>query len=117
MDISYKSFGRIDVDGHSYTEDVLIEEGTVRLREKESSRALKHRYGHTPLSDREPIPWNCRTLVVGTGMYGKLPVTEEVYAAASERNVKLVAVPTEEACRLLAQADLSETNAVLHLTC
>ena len=117
MEISYMGFGRIDVDGHRYTEDVLLEEGTVRLREKESSRALKRRYGHTPLSDREPIPWDCRTLVVGTGAYGKLPITEEVYATAGERKVKLVALPTEEACRLLSQADLSETNAVLHLTC
>jgi hypothetical protein len=117
MNFSYNGFGRIEVDGNLYTEDILLEEGTVRLREKKPSRDLKRHYGHTPLSDREPIPWNCRTLIVGTDAYGKLPITEEVYAAASEREVKLVAAPTEEACRLLSQADLGETNAILHLTC
>lgn len=117
MKARFIGFGKVEIDGRTYTEDVMVVAGQVHLREKGSSRSLKREYGHTPLSEREPIPWNCRMLIVGTGAQEMLPLTPGVRATASERGVELVEVGTAEACRLLSEADVSATNAILHLTC
>ena len=111
------SFGVIEIDGERFDRDLVIEHGRVVKRKKKASKPLRDRYGHTPLSLLEPIPWDCRRLIVGTGADGALPIAPEVVAEAHRRGIELVAVPTEEACALLADADLATTNAVLHVTC
>ncbi len=68
----------------------------------------------TPLTIHENIPWGCSTLVVGTGIYGSLPVTDEVYRMAEEWNVTLVVKKFKEAVKHLNDPD---TNFVFHLTC
>jgi len=50
-------------------------------------------------------------------MYGRLPVMPEVVQEAARRKVDLVVVPTEEACRLLADCKDQDVHAVLHATC
>ncbi|TVQ96873.1 MAG: hypothetical protein EA403_15575 [Spirochaetaceae bacterium] len=117
MNVHYLGFGKIEIDGVRYTEDVVIDHGTVIAREKDASRSLKASYGHTPLSEREPIPWNCSTLIVGTGAHERLPITPAVEAKAHALGVSLQAMPTARACELLNGADLTSINAVLHLTC
>jgi hypothetical protein len=54
--------------------------------------------------------------VIGTGAYGKLPVTTEVKHEAERRKVKLVIVPTAAAIEELRR-DKEGTNAILHVTC
>jgi hypothetical protein len=56
-------------------------------------------------------------LIIGTGAYGSLPVMPEVVAEAARRNVDLVAVPTDQACQLIADLTRRTVNAVLHVTC
>jgi hypothetical protein len=56
-------------------------------------------------------------LIVGTGVYGKLPIMPAVEAEAKRRGIKLVAVPTEQACQLLGSVQRGEAFAVLHVTC
>jgi hypothetical protein len=109
------SFGSIRIDGVTYEHDVLIDRGKVRKRKKKPSKKYRERFGHTPLSIEEKIPWNCRRLVIGTGT-GALPVMEDVKKEARRRHVKLVVLPTAEAMREL-EANDEETNAILHLTC
>lgn len=65
----------------------------------------------------ENLPWGGRQLIVGTGMYGRLPVMPEVVQEATRRKIELVVVPTEEACRLLADRKDKNIHAVLHVTC
>lgn len=110
-------FGVIEVEGERHERDVVVDRGRVAKRDKKASKPLRDRYGHTPLSLLEPIPWRCRRLIVGTGAMGALPIDPAVLAEAERRGVELVAVPTEEACDLLADADPATTNAVLHVTC
>jgi len=110
-------FGVIELDGERFERDVVIERGRVAKRHKKASQPLRDRYGHTPLSLLEPIPWDCRRLIVGTGADGALPIDPDVIVEARRRGVKVVALPTEEACALLADADLETTNAILHVTC
>lgn len=116
MHISSFSFGAIEIDGQVHDHDVVLDRGRVRRRRKGPSKPYRDRFGHTPLSVHEDLPWSCRRLVIGTGAAGALPVMEEVTAEARRRHVELVAVPTEEAIALLAR-DPKGTNAVLHLTC
>lgn len=119
MDARLIAFGVLEIDGRRFERDVVIERGRVGRRDKKASKPLRGRYGHTPLSLLEPIPWNCRRLIVGTGAEGSLPIEPDVLAEARRRGVELVAVPTEEACAILSagDADLATTNAILHVTC
>jgi len=110
------SFGTIRIDGETYDQDVLIDRGEVRLRKKKPSKRYRDKFGHTPLSVDEKIPWKCERLVIGTGAQGALPVMPEVLDEADRRGVKVTAVRTEEAIELLARAS-GLTNAVLHITC
>jgi hypothetical protein len=110
------SFGSLQIDGVAYEHDVVIDGGKIRRRKKKPSKKFRERYGHTPLSAKEEIPWNCRRLVVGTGAYGRLPVMEEVKLEAERRKVELVLLPTTEAIEALRRAT-RDTNAILHVTC
>jgi hypothetical protein len=110
------SFGSIGIDGDTYEHDVIIDRGRIRKRKKKASKKLRDAFGHTPLSIEEDIPWKCRTLVIGTGVDGALPVMDEVKEEATRRKVQLVILPTAQAIRKLEQG-LETTNAILHITC
>ena len=109
------SFGTLRIDGSTYEQDVVIDHGEIRKREKRPSKKFRDEFGHTPLSVEEEIPWKCRRLVIGTGAFGRLPVMREVKLEAKRRHVELVIVPTSEAIRLMEKE--SAANAVLHVTC
>ncbi len=115
MKLTGFSFGKLVVDGDEHTHDLVIDRGRVRKRDKHPSKRYRSRYGHTPLSLDEDLPWKCERLVVGTGA-GALPIMDEVRREAERRHVELIALPTEKALELLAE-DHPQTNAVLHLTC
>ena len=110
------SFGSIQIDGITYDHDIVIDRGEIRKRQKKPSKKLRDKYGHTPLSVEEQIPWKCRRLVVGTGAYGRLPVTKEVKLEAERHKVELVILSTAQAIETLKQ-NMEGTNAVMHVTC
>lgn len=116
MKIEEFSFGRIKIDGEEYDHDVVIDRGSIGKRDKKPSKALTEKFGHTPLSIKEDIPWSCSCLIIGTGAYGRLPVTDEIKREAAQRRVDLVMMPTSEAIEKVNQADAG-TNAILHVTC
>lgn len=117
VEIQHYEFGRIVIDGEEFENDLLIEGGKVRKRKKKPSKALKGEYGHTPLSAKEKIPWDCTALWVGTGMYGSLPITPEVHAEAERRGVNLVIEKTPDLIKRLREGLPENTNLILHLTC
>ena len=110
-------FGEVEVEGDRYDHDVVIEAGRIRRRKKGPSKIHRGRFGHTPLSVDEALPWGGPALIVGTGANGSLPVMAEVYEEAERRGVRIEALPTEEACRLLRESPPDQVNAVLHVTC
>jgi|SRR5579864_2969333 len=116
MRIQAFSFGSITIDGTVYDHDVVVEGGKIRRRDKKPSKELQRSFGHTPLSIGEKIPWSCRRLVIGTGAYGRLPVTDEVIQEAKRRGVDLLMKPTEQAIQDLERHS-KNTNAILHVTC
>jgi len=114
MTVDDFTFGSVTIGGVRYTQDLIIEGGEIRPREKSPSRPYRNQYGHTPLSAQEDIPWSAGRLVVGTGAQGMLPITDAVKEEARRRGVVLASMPTEEAVRCISDED---TNLVLHLTC
>ncbi len=111
------AFGEVEVEGEQYDHDLVIAAGKVTKRKKGASKALREEYGHTPLSAEEAIPWGGDELIVGTGVYGRLPIMPAVHEEAKRRGVKLIALPTGEACKYLASVKRKEAYAVLHVTC
>ena len=110
-------FGSITVDGETFHKDVVIENGVARKRKKGPSKADRAKYGHTPLTPKEKIPWDCKTLVVGTGMQGRLPVVEEFKEEAKRRGVKLVLLKTPEAVEYFLKNYGPDIDAIFHVTC
>src|SRR3974390_3746744 len=110
------SFGSLRVDGETYDHDLVLDRGSIHKRKKEPSKQFRDKFGHTPLSIEEKIPWKCSRLVIGTGAYGRLPVMDKVKREAKRRKVELVELPTAEAIQLLNNKS-RHTNAILHVTC
>ena len=108
-------FGEISIDGVRYEHDVVIERGEVRKRKKKASKRYRDRFGHTPVSMDEDIPWGCRHLVIGTGE-GALPVMDEVKREAKRRHVELVIQKTAQAIETLRR-EPDDMAAILHVTC
>jgi len=117
MEVCLLGFGAIEVDGLKYEHDIVIDGGEVRERKKKPSKPYRDEYGHTPLSAAEDLPWGGDRLIIGTGAHGSLPITPDVLDEARRRGVDVDAVPTMEACRLLAGLDSRQVYAVLHVTC
>ena len=110
-------FGEIEVEGERFVDDVVIDEGRVTKRVKKPSKRYRDRYGHTPLSAKESIPWGGKRLIIGTGESGSLPIMPDVWAKAERRGVEIVAVRTEEALHMLGKIDAKDAHAILHVTC
>ena len=117
MDVRLLGFGAIEVDGQRYGHDILVEGGRVRKRKKGPSKPYRDEFGHTPLSVDEDLPWGGSSLIIGTGVNGSLPIMSEVIEEAGRRGVSLIAVPTKDACRLIANVDRQDAYALLHVTC
>jgi len=69
------------------------------------------------LSVAEDVPRGGKRLIVGTAVDGALPVAPEVYQEGARRGIAIEALPTGEACRLLAELKPKDVYAVLHVTC
>ncbi len=114
MKVKHYGFGELKIDSEIYVKDIVIDRGEIKKRKKKKSKPYRQQFGHTPLSIDENIPWACKTLAIGRGMYKSLPVMKEVISEAKRRGVKLIMVSTEEALRYINKKD---TNLILHLTC
>jgi hypothetical protein len=105
-------FGRVVVDGHEETTDVIVLPDRI-------VRDWRRRDGHSlVLEDLEDVIDELpERLVLGTGADGRLrpdPVTLELLR---RRGVVVEALPTEEAVRRFSELNPAATAAALHLTC
>ena len=117
MEVRFLGFGSIEVEGRAYEHDIVIDRGAVRKRSKKPSKPYRDKFGHTPLSANEEIPWGGPRVIIGTGAYGSLPIMPEAVEKAARQNIDLVSVPTERACRMISGLKPREVCAVLHVTC
>jgi hypothetical protein len=117
VDARLVAFGTIEIGGHRYDHDVVIEHGQVRKRKKRPSKAYREVFGHTPVSIDEAIPWSAPRLIIGTGASGAMPIMPDVLDEARRRGVDVVMRPTAAACEALAAEDGENVAAILHVTC
>ena len=117
MKAQFTTFGAIEIAGRRYAHDGVIDGGQIRQQVKKASKTYREADGHTLRSLGENLPWGGRPLIVGTGRYGRLPVMPDVHQEAARRKVERIVVPTEAACRLLADRKDKDVHAVLHITC
>ena len=108
-------FGFLRIGKTTCEHDLIIDRGKIRKRKKKPSKKFREKFGHTPLSIEEEIPWKCKRLVIGSGAYGQLPVMDEVKREAERRKVVLLIVPTSQAIQLIKKDPA--VNAILHVTC
>ena len=111
MKITSYSFGEIIVEGKKYTSDLIIFPHKIIdnwWREK----------GHLlQLSDLEKvIEYNPDILVIATGKYGKMNVSNEVIDKLQEKNIKVHIYKTNIAVKEYNKIDGKKVCAI-HLSC
>jgi len=110
MHIDAYSFGEIVVDGTSYTRDLIIFTDRVAAN-------WRRRRGHLlqPADLADVIAAQPGHLVIGTGAYGRMTVSDETRELLDRENISFEVLPTGEACRAFNRR--SDAVAALHLTC
>jgi len=113
MHIDSYEFGRIVVDGRSFSQDIILLPDGIQ----DSWWRLE---GHRlQLPDVvQALAAKPEVLIVGTGQPGKMRVDPDLAAYLKENRIELIEVPTAQACQTFnALAARRKVAAALHLTC
>ena len=107
------AFGRIVVDGRTYTADlILLPDRVVEGWWRQEGHVL-HTADLEAVLDATP-----EVLIVGQGAYGRMRVPDETADAVRSAGIVLIALPTGEAVeRYNARPAGQRVAAALHLTC
>jgi len=100
-EIKNTTFGTIVVGKTTYDHDIIIRlSGSVEKRKKKLSKAV---YGtsHTVSLDEMKFVYeeNSEGIIVGTGQYGILILSEEARKFLEKNNCKVILLPTSEAIK------------------
>jgi hypothetical protein len=114
MKVQAYDFGKINVNGKTYTSDVIIVPEEVRggWWRKEG-----HRLQIEDLTDI--IEAKPDVLVVGTGYYGRMSIPSETKLYIESKGIELRTAKTSEAVKEFnnLQKEIGRVVAALHLTC
>jgi len=106
-------FGRIKIDGKTYTRDVMICPDGVRPQWWRKDGHGLHPRDLAPVMGLGP-----ETIIIGSGAHGALQVPEKTEAWIREKGIELIVIPTGAACDRYNQLSASgRVIAGLHLTC
>lgn len=116
--IDRTAFGSITIDGQVYERDVLIcLGGEVTKRKKKLSKAI---YGtsHTISVDEAKFVYQdgAEQLVVGTGQYGLVQLSEEASEFFERKRCRVDLLPTQGAIKFWNQAE-GAVIGLFHVTC
>lgn len=112
-------FGEVIVDGRKHG-DVLVVGGKVAERNREKLKLL---YGTSHIVGKEELEallrFNPQAVVIGTGQYDTLKVSEEVRSTFERQDIQLVVEPTPKAIRTFNRLfhESRRVNALIHTTC
>ena len=107
------SFGKMVVDGHTYTQDLIIYSDTIQ-------DSWWRREGHSLVLEDIPevIERKPEVLVVGTGASGVLKVPGSTKDRLLELGIEVVAAPTDRAAKYYNRLESKKrTVGAFHLTC
>lgn len=112
------SFGSITIDGQMFNHDVLIrQDGTIRKRKKKLSKKF---YGTSHKISREEAEFiyedGAQTLILGTGQYGRVHLSEEAQEYFDEKGLSVIAAATPEAIQRWNEVQ-GEAIGLFHVTC
>ena len=118
MVIEGTAFGTITIDGVTYEHDVVIRpSGEVAKRKKKLS---KKEYGTSHIVSAKEIKFThqegSRLLVVGTGQYDRLRLSDEAQKYLKKKNCAVIAGPTPDAIQVFNNSEPG-TIALMHVTC
>lgn len=113
MNIESYSFGKMVIDGKTYTQDLIVYPGRIE-------GGWWRKEGHSVCVDdiKEILKEKPEVLVVGKGDPGMMNVTIEAQKALSAAKITLIEEPTEKAIK--TYNELSKTSRIcgaFHLTC
>ena len=113
MKIEHYSFGRITIDGKTYTSDVIIYQGRV-----DSSWWRKEGHNLNIVDLTDVINAKPGVLIVGTGSSGLMKVPKETISHLESKGIKVHVSLTEKAVELFNKLQkVKVVIAALHLTC
>ena len=116
MAIDDYAFGRITIDGRSYTSDVIVLADGVH-------DGWWRKEGHSlAIADLDTVAAAApAVLVVGTGAYGRMVVPDATRRWLEEQGIEVRIAPTSEATallnELLAAHPVGRVAGAFHLTC
>jgi hypothetical protein len=113
MHIDSYEFGRIVVDGRSYSQDlILLPDGIQDSWWRQESHLLQFGDLVGVLAAKPEV------LIVGQGQPGKMQVDAALVDYLKEHHIELITLPTAQACTTFnALAVKKKVAAALHLTC
>jgi len=105
-------FGRVTIDGHRESKDVIVMPDRV-------VRNWWRKDGHELVLEDllEVLDELPERLIVGTGAYGRMKPDPRTLEQLAERGVHVEALPTAEAVDRYNSLDPARAAAALHLTC
>jgi hypothetical protein len=118
LKIDHTKFGAIAVEGTVFEHDIMIRlDGQVKKRKKKLSKAI---YGtsHVISLDeaRHVYEKGADLLVVGTGQYGLVELSEEANDYFKRKGCRVELLPTPEAIRAWNEAE-GAVIGLFHVTC
>lgn len=107
------NFGRIVIDGKTYNSDLILFQDRIRPN---WWRKSGHRL--VPEDIKEIVEDKPEILIVGTGAFELMVVSEETKEVLRENNIGLIAQKTKEACKTYNKLSKEKkVVAAFHLTC
>jgi hypothetical protein len=114
MQIDSYQFGKIVIDGVSYSSDIIILGGTVQSN-------WWRKKGHSLCTEdlESVVAAKPSVLIVGCGASGLMKVPERTRQILQENNIQLEAVDTHHAVQRFNELSRAGTDvaAAVHLTC
>lgn len=114
MNIKSYDFGTIDVDGKTYTTDIVITPDAVR-------DGWWRREGHRLHTEDLAVVVDAKPdiLVIGTGFFGRMTIPEETTRYLKNLGIDVRSAETSEAVKAFneLQRTSARVAAALHLTC
>ena len=110
MIINSTSFRSITIDGKTYNHDVWIfVDKTIKRRDRNHEFTLEE---FNIITKGNP-----EIVVIGTGQYGVVKITEEVIKAAKEKNIALIYDKTPNTIKKFNELKDKKIAAAFHTTC
>ena len=107
------SFGRMVINGKTYTSDVILYPDKV-------DDSWWRKSGHLLQKEdlRDVIQYNPEILIVGTGAYGLMKILDEVKQFLEAEGIELISEETKEACKIYNELkERKKVVAAFHITC